>query len=170
MHIKKSSIHETDIRSSLARFQLTPPVRCDQMHRLGRARGCISTHAPRVRCDGKGFISKRQTRLISTHAPRVRCDALVRVAVLYALRISTHAPRVRCDAPNSKTRSEWTISTHAPRVRCDHPRAGRAARGGHFNSRTSCEVRLGFNAHMVDVIISTHAPRVRCDLRTRFLL
>ena len=100
MHIKKSSIHETDIRSSLARFQLTPPVRCDQMHRLGRARGCISTHAPRVRCDGKGFISKRQTRLISTHAPRVRCDALVRVAVLYALRISTHAPRVRCDAPS----------------------------------------------------------------------
>ncbi len=56
------------------------------------------------------------------------------------------------------------ISTHAPLARCDTHSAQVAADGQHFNSRTSCEVRLFCRPHIrLAYPISTHAPLARCD-------
>ena len=76
--------------------------------------------------------------------------------------ISTHAPLARCDKKEEKPMKKLYISTHAPLARCDNTTRRRAnasgfqlthllrgatgrddcnAGAGHFNSRTSCEVR-----------------------------
>ena len=120
-------------------FNLRPPVRCDQMHRLGRTRGCISTHAPRVRCDPavcmavntathfnsrtscevrpNDFCSYGETPDFNS---RTSCEVRRRTyRKKWWMRISTHAPRVRCDDYAYIARDLENISTHAPRVRCD---------------------------------------------------
>ena len=60
-------------------------------------------------------------------------------------------------------RRNGRISTHAPLARCDVDADMIADSVGNFNSRTSCEVRLGGAAVRYLAAISTHAPLARCD-------
>ena len=108
----------------------------------------------------------RSTFVISTHAPLARCDC----ALIYdgdIARISTHAPLARCDSTLFWVRCMYSISTHAPLARCDARLQTATNQRTDFNSRTSCEVRLGNGAGYHLHSISTHAPLARCDIHRR---
>ena len=79
---------------------------------------------------------------ISTHAPLARCDRFRAHISPPRLHISTHAPLARCDAITRKINTVDKISTHAPLARCDGVPPHMCMDMDHFNSRTSCEVRL----------------------------
>ena len=123
----------------------------------------ISTHAPLARCDtdhhrpnepGADFNSRTSCEVrhqgkpydfigfdISTHAPLARCDIVKIIAYADKL-ISTHAPLARCDLEAGFTCQAASFQlTHLLRGA-----TGQGTGGGlvlpHFNSRTSCEVRL----------------------------
>ena len=102
----------------------------------------ISTHAPLARCDadpaGRCFVDLN----ISTHAPLARCDPAPSIGRRRML-ISTHAPLARCDKTEMVDGQKQKISTHAPLARCDVQYSAHSGASRHFNSRTSCEVRLG---------------------------
>ena len=110
--------------------------------------------------------------------------------VRHAGHISTHAPLARCDESLFAFLDNSEISTHAPLARCDMLAWVMYRTGRNFNSRTSCEVRLGwlvpennaenFNSRTSCEVrrtrtiwactrwkISTHAPLARCDQYVR---
>ena len=96
---------------------------------------------------------------------RTSCEVRRDWLVFFGLsKISTHAPLTRCDEIYLCSGRPLHISTHAPLTRCDACKNPAAGNAGHFNSRTSCEVR-----HLRDITgdwpaqISTHAPLARCD-------
>ena len=125
----------------------------------------ISIHAPRVRCDKKNC---RIHNTVYYFNPRTSCEVRRKKMkkINVNVYISIHAPRVRCDNLLEWCHDDLYISIHAPRVRCDERIMTDLWQNGHFNPRTSCEVRLaGAVATGWLVDISIHAPRVRCDKR-----
>ena len=92
------------------------------------------------------------TRFQLTHL--LRGATFSQLFLLQFFCISTHAPLARCDLRRLCGGYGQKISTHAPLARCD--RAPRRIGGpGHFNSRTSCEVRpqyivvLSYRRHII---------------------
>ena len=113
---------------------------CEVRHELKSA-GYTHTHFnSRTSCEVRpGRQRYRIPGIISTHAPLARCDG--RRKSWNGLReISTHAPLARCDWTRLWKILRKVISTHAPLARCDLTRCIYIP-SGHFNSRTSCEVR-----------------------------
>ena len=128
-----------------------PRVRCDDSFKQHRILSSISIHAPRVRCDFK--IASRYTSFLYFN-PRTSCEVRqeARQALVERSEISIHAPRVRCDDNTDYQSDSHHISIHAPRVRCDTPISIEVGFNGHFNPRTSCEVRQ--YKHWADIGIS----------------
>ena len=171
---------------SLPSFQLTHLLRGATRHDAQRpsAPVGISTHAPLARCDQAVEI---QTEGEADFNSRTSCEVRRNCAITTIRNfISTHAPLARCDIFSALFTSAGAISTHAPLARCDGDGRGAAGSGGHFNSRTSCEVRrwtwtastpcCAFQlTHLLRgatatgrgslgrTRISTHAPLARCD-------
>ena len=122
----------------------------------------ISTHAPLARCDPVRQFSLFRVS-ISTHAPLARCDMRrVTLACLRSVFQLTHLLRGATSAV-CLLLINYVISTHAPLARCDGCGAGTSTTPPNFNSRTSCEVRLGRWVEKAAKAISTHAPLARCD-------
>ena len=104
----------------------------------------------------------RNTTPISTHAPLARCDIIAKQPSAFQS-ISTHAPLARCDASEFRPRTRIKISTHAPLARCDTPIRYSLFHLLHFNSRTSCEVRLDWNEYNAERI--NFNSRTSCEVR-----
>ena len=167
----------------------------------------ISTHAPLARCDPV-LLWQLSLEFISTHAPLARCDHTCRRAqtphgdfnsrtscevrqprtvererdLLFQLTHLLRGATSACHMCYDSTRFQLTHllrgATHAcvgagtasghfnSRTSCEvRPIRARARNSGiNFNSRTSCEVRHGWQYdHPLSDVISTHAPLARCD-------
>ena len=173
-------------RQGKAEFQLTHLLRGATVATQNAiAMTAISTHAPLARCDtgwgahqaeGIHFNSRtscevrRPNTLTTIRRRRFQLTHLLRGATM----MDNNDPVI------------YIISTHAPLARCDPGGQREDQARNNFNSRTSCEVRLGNASLHVDVSdfnsrtscevrpisgfltsgtywISTHAPLARCD-------
>ncbi len=87
------------------------------------------------------LLNWRPKIYISIHAPQTRCDGISKVGRTFT-QISIHAPQTRCDPDKVSRHTLSRISIHAPQTRCDQHARHLAPMHGHFNPRTSNEVRL----------------------------
>ena len=123
------------------RFQLTHLLRGatdGEVHTVYPRLGFQLTHLLRGATRTLGQKAKQQ-RFQLTHLLRGATPNYL--ATLAMLPISTHAPLARCDLKKMKAPTINGISTHAPLARCDQFGRRQPLPRGHFNSRTSCEVR-----------------------------